>query len=348
MDATRLKASLHAAAGLTVMELLVCIVLLSLLVTLASTSARRLDGDVRYAAALKDMKAIQTALVEQVHPDLGYIPCGIDATSSDQRRELETLFVPLYPYMERSEIQVMLGALDCLDDGYISEYDRIQSAGWRGPYMNASNGTVDATYFDPISFPAKDGSHVYLDALLTPWAQECEAKAEEAEEASNFDLAKEYRKGKYYQIFLPQLTYTYPEDWINQQYVASWVTPTCEIPRKGSYIVSRGADCLPPDAPEGDLAAILTCIAHIKENALSDKNCGKISSGYAQAGSMANLRKCVKDQLEDQFHLCFNDEEAVPLEKRLSITNPQSPFYIDIGDDLVVSLAGKVVRSPLD
>jgi len=334
------------------MELLAVIVILSLLVTIASKSAERLDEDVKVAAALKDMKAIQTALVERVLPDLGYIPCGVDAAATPARRTLEALFVPAYPFLERSGIQQMLGALDCLRQDYISDYDPYQSTGWRGPYMSGSNGTIDATDFDPAGFPATaGGAHVHLDAMLTPWAGECETLAVGAEDAGDPDLAREYRKGKYYQVLYPQITVTAPvmSPFVREGAVTAWTRPTCEIPRDGSYIVCRGPDCLPPKTTGADLDGILACTAKIREQALSQEACGKITSaGVAAIGSLSGLKACVKQAFTEQFAGCFKDKDPVPLDKRLGFKDPGHPYHIDIGDDLVMSLSGEVVRSPLD
>jgi hypothetical protein len=241
-----------------------------------------------------------------------------------------------------------------LKEGYISEYDKHQSTGWRGPYMKAPNGMIDATYFDSTGFPETRGNHVYLDALLTPWAKDCEDMAAEAEKEGQPELAREYRKGKYYQVFYPQLIRTSPvwgehtEDDTRKGYVVDWEPPTCEIPRDSSFIVSRGPDCLPPDAPKTDLAVLLACIARMREEALSPEACGKISSRIALAGSVAGLRECVKEEVGPKLPECFDDGKSAPLEQRLSIKQRENPYYIDIGDDLVMSLTGKTVRSPLD
>jgi hypothetical protein len=333
------------------MELIICIVILSLLAAIAATRAGKFDEDVKIAAAMKDMRSIQRALMERLYPDLGFIPCGIDASSSDDRRALEPQFVPTYLFMERSELQKALKDPDCLKEGYVSDYDKYRSVGWRGPYMRKPSGMIDATYFDPDGFRVTNGNHVHLDALLTPWAQECEGMAEEAEKEGNADLALEYRKGKYYQIFYPQITLTSPVWGANhlEGYIVGWTSPACEIPKDNAYIVSRGPDCLPPKARGPDLTAILKCISQIKEKALSEEACGKITgASIAQAGSVAGMRACVKERFEHQFPECFEDRDAVPLERRLSIKNPGHPYYIDLGDDLLMSLSGKVVRSPLD
>ncbi|MGD8388452.1 MAG: prepilin-type N-terminal cleavage/methylation domain-containing protein [Desulfobacteraceae bacterium] len=330
--------------GFTTIELLICTVILALFMTIVSTTAGRFDEDVKIAAALKDMKTIQTALVSGVYPDLGHIPCGVDADSTDERKAVEALFVPAYLFMERSDVQKKLEALDCLIDGYVPEYEKYESKGWRGPYMKAPNGVIDATYFDEEGFPETSGHHVYLDALLTPWADDCEEMAREAESAGDPDLALEYRKGKYYQVLYPQVTMTWPEyvhDAGHPFEFSGWNEPPyCQISRYGAQIVCRGADCLPPQAPQVDMASYIQCEAQIMEGAFLNIK--------TKVTTLDMLESRVQQEFMDRCHECYEDGKAVPLEKRLSIIDPENETYMDIGDDLVMSVFGQTLRSPLD
>jgi hypothetical protein len=115
----------------------------------------------------------------------------------------------------------------------------------------------------------------------------------------------------------------------------------CEISRYGAHIVCRGADCLPPQEPQVDVAAYLKCEAEIKERVLQEVLSPKITT-------LEELRAHMQQEYLAKCDECYDDGEAVPLEKRLSITDQSSKYYMDIGDDIVMSVFGKTLRSPLD
>lgn len=353
-------AHLLACKAFTVLELLICIVILAFFVTIVATSTGKFDEDVKIAAALKDMKAIQTAIVDGVYPDLGYIPCGIDEFSTDERKTLEGLFVPTYLFLEREDFKDILDTKDkkrCVkegygEEGYIDPWDKYVSKGWSGPYMKGAAGSLDATYFDEVSFPENSkGQHVYLPAMLTPWAEKCEKMAREAEQEDKPELAMEYRKGKYYQLFYPQATmtnamYEHKEVHGERYYdFVGWEPLSCIISKDTAYIVCRGVDCLPPPPEDPyidyvDVASKLACEAQEKEKAVEKcKPCCE---------SVESLKACVKEEHDNAYPECYEDNDPVPLEKRLSIMDPRSKYYMDIGDDLVMSVFGSVVRSPME
>ena len=81
-------------------------------------------------------------------------------------------------------------------------HDPHYDKGWRGPYTR-SNAIFNATELDSDTYPAdSDGNPVYLPVIATPWADELEKKAREAEKMGEPVPAREYRKGKYYQILI--------------------------------------------------------------------------------------------------------------------------------------------------
>ncbi len=333
--------NLWTKKGFSLLELLVTMVILALFITIVAKSFGRFDEDIKIAAALRDMKAIQTTMVDRVYPDLGYIPCGIDDSDIDDRKMLEALFIPAYLFLERRQIKDLLEIPGCAKEGYgemgyVPEWEKYESKGWQGPYMKNAGGTIAATYFDKVAFPEKGCSHVYMDAMPAPWAEQCEEMARDAEEEGDPDLAKEYRKGKYYQIFYPQMTLTTPPYDQN----SGWGDSVCEISRDGGYIICRGPDCLAPKEPCVDVANYLKCEAGIKENA--------VETCKEDARSVDRLRECVKEIYENDYPGCYDDNDLVPLDQRLAITDPVNQYYMDIGDDLVMSVFGKVVRSPID
>ena len=89
----------------------------------------------------------------------------------------------------------------------ISGWNRYYEKGFRGPYIETGT-SVNATYFEPELYPPQesDGEPVLLPAISIPsvWAGELEKKAIEAEKSGDEDLAKEYRRNKYYQILNPK------------------------------------------------------------------------------------------------------------------------------------------------
>ena len=379
--------------GFSILELLVCIVILAFFVTIVATSTGKFDEDVKTAAALSDMTAIQTAITHGLYPDLGCIPCNADYSD----KSIEALFVPAYLFLKREEFKEMVETTEeCVKGGYrkyIDTWNKYQSSGWGGPYMKSAAGSLDATYFDEEEFPKdSEDRHVYVDAMLTPWADKCEKMAREAEQEGESELAMEYRKGKYYQIYSPQkivipgCAYCYiSTDLASPKWCYAFkCNPKwpfcreckgegywkdfCTIARDNAYIICRGADCLPPPSdPEDrcvDVAAKLRCEAEIGEDAVEkckssaeDECADETFTSHVKCESCLQnqFKICVKKEHDNVYPECYHDGEKVPLETRLSIIDPKNSnvrnaedYYMDIGDDLVMSVFGSVVRSPMD
>ncbi len=327
--------------GFTLLELLTCLIVLAVFITIVAANTGRFGEDLKIAAALKDMKTIQAAIVNKLYPDFGYIPCGAGDGDTDERKRIEALFIPAYLFLERGEIRDMIpGVEECMKEGYIGEWDKYASKGWQGPYLASANSLFDATYFDKTGFPKTDDGNVWLPTLQTPWAESCEEMAREAEAEGDLNLAKKYRKGKYYQIFYPQLTLAGFTSTYGWNFNFEWKPTLCQIPRSGACIVCRGSDCLPPEKPGIDVATFLGCEAAIREEAVSTCKPG--------CKSVGELKACVKEIYENEYPGCYQDGEAVPWEKRLGITVPENKYYMDIGDDIVMSLSGMVIRSPME
>ena len=333
-------------SGFSLIEIIVVIFILGVLTTVAVKAVGNFDKNLLTAAAMKDMKNLQKVIVDKVYPDMRYIPCGLDNPAKS--RALESLFVPAYFYLQRGEFKDFFDDTNSIksgfEDGYVPDWEKYESRGWQGPYLKNPTGVIDATYFNKDQYPEIDKSHIYLDTIHTPWAASCEEKAREVE-ADNPDLAKEYRKGKYYQILCPQITLTEPVahiKFMQGRVFDSWKPRVCEIPKNSAYILCRGADCLPPENPLYDVAAYLECEAQIRENAvekcISDEGKKTISS----------LKECVKDIYEQKYHICYPDGNPETLEKRLAVTDPENELYLDLGDDLLISVFGKIIRSPMD
>jgi hypothetical protein len=282
------------------------------------------------------------------------MPCGIDAAEFDERKKLEALFIPAYLFLERGEIKelIHIDVEQCAkkgysaESGYIPEWEKYTSKGWQGPYLKLPGGSLDATYFDELmNFPeGSGGEHVYLPAMLTPWGEKCEALARKADGEGKRDLAMEYRKGKYYHIYYPEMTMTVPEYSVKIGQGFSfdkWMPISCQVSRSGAYIVCRGADCLPPQSPYVDVATYLKCEAEIRESALEKALSPTVTT-------LKKLRASVQQEYKNRCHECYDDGQSIPLEKRLSITGPGNRYYMDIGDDIVMSVFGSVIRSPMD
>ena len=353
-------------------------VILGFFVTIMAMNTMKFNEDVKIAAALKDMSDIQTAITHGLHPDLGNIPCNADYSD----KSIEALFVPAYLFLEREEIKDIVETTEKCVKGeykeYIDPWNKYQSSGLGGPYMKYPPGVLDATYFDEVNFPKdSEGRHAYMGALLTPWADKCEQMASDAEQEGELELAMEYRKGKYYQIYSPQkivipgcvrclIKESHNQNNPDWRYTLKcnprWQSCECKedgywknfctIIRDNAYIICRGADCLPPPTDTGDryvdVAARLRCEAKIGEDAV--EGC----KNYAEAECAQPFRLPVKCEscLQNQFKICIKQEHdnayPVPLEKMLSIMNPGYKGYMDIGDDLIMSVFGSVVRSPMD
>jgi prepilin-type N-terminal cleavage/methylation domain-containing protein len=196
------------------------------------------------------------------------------------------------------------------------------SGSWTGPYLEA-NSRFDATALnqkDDTQYPYEfysdygmfEDDHVFLPVISTPWADDLEEAALEAE-ASDLDLAAELRKGKYYQILVysrntGEVTYS-PSGEIRIIRWSDWI----QVPET-AVVISRGPDGLP--GAEGD------------DQTVGAEDYWKECAGMWQHG------------LTTQQRQCFD---------RLMITDPDDPEYVDIGDDMVLFIfGGGTVRSPLD
>ena len=335
-------------AGFSLIEIIIVIFILGVLTTISVKVVGNFDKNLLTAAAMKDMKNLQKVIVDQVYPDMRYIPCGLDKNSFAKSRALEPLFVPAYLYLQRGEFKDFFDDTNCIksgyEDGYVSDWEKYESRGWQGPYLKNPTGVIDATYFDKNQYPEINESHIYLNTIQTPWAARCEEKAREVE-ANDPDLAKECRKGKYYQILCPQVTLTEPvthKDFMKSRVFDYWKPRVCEIPKNSAYILCRGADCLPPENPLYDVAAYLECEAQIREKAV--EKC--ISDEKKE--TINGLKECVKAFYEKKYQQCYPDGNQETLEKRLAVTDPENELYLDLGDDLLISVFGKIIRSPMD
>ena len=137
----------------------------------------------------------------------------------------------------------------------------------------------------------------------------------------------------------------------------------CIISKQMAYVICRGADCLPPQEPCVDVVTHLECEARIKENAVDtckpqcESKCTtqcRLSATSLrrkiclQACLEPYLKRCVKERYNVAYPECYDDGDSVPLEERLSIMDPGSEYYMDIDDDLVMSVFGSVIRSPME
>ena len=197
--------------------------------------------------------------------------------------------------------------------------------GWPGPYL-AGNSRINAGalhktdgdqypavyYSDPglndhVEAVTKD---IYFPVITTPWADDLEASARQAEMDKIPALAKELRKGRYYQI----LVYSSLKLW-NALLDPPWDEgfPGAQAPET-AVVLSRGADGLPGTA--GDASTV------------GAEDYWMQCAGMSKMGPTAAQRKC------------FN---------RLAITDPNDPDYVNIGDDMVLFIFGEgPVRSPLE
>jgi len=192
--------------------------------------------------------------------------------------------------------------------------------GWSGPYLEpnawinatALNRQDDEKYLDDFY---SDANEVQEDALFpvitTPWADDLEAAALEAETKEDEDdaaLEAELRKGKYYQI----LVYS---RFIPANFGGGTTSRgRWEQVPETAVIICRGADGLPG----------------------SDSQAERLGAEdyWMQCADMN------KYGLTDEQRHCF---------ERLKITDPNDPDYVDIGDDMVLFIFGSgPVRSPLE
>jgi prepilin-type N-terminal cleavage/methylation domain-containing protein len=346
----------------------------------------RVVEDVPVAAALGDMKAIKDAIVAGLYPDLGKcIPCGADPVLTtpylclagcSEEEIVETEYKYLYcdrfgtceefecvGYEELSPeckewIRLLTGSdhnKECGDSPkgllkgkLISKgviWNKYRAKGCRGPYMEP-NATLDATYFDPVSYPPDaQGNDIYLDAIATPWANECEKMAIKVENQDP-ELAKEYRKGKYYQVLKPQQTRCIDRDRRGNCVMYGW-----EI-SDNACIVCRGADCLP--GPYNDVEQYLACEFSCQRDCQRDcqptcrRKCADpdLPPAHRPACMSTCLAGCIALCIDNCFDNCYSQCQTG--QSKLVITDPDDPDYMDIGDDIVMFVFSGDIRSPLD
>ncbi|MCK4824363.1 prepilin-type N-terminal cleavage/methylation domain-containing protein [bacterium] len=363
---TRSPAHLHTCTGFTLLELLIVLIIIGFLVTATGRTFRKVDKDGPITAALTDMKAIADAIVKGIYPDMGRIPCvGEDPVlttaclclgcSEEDQGEIGQAADPinldelsLVSLECRELIFLLTGEKENIEKTkFIKKtWNKYYSKGWRGPYIEA-NAMIDATYFDPDLYPPDvEDNHVNLPAITTPWADKCEKMAKEAEKNGDDDLAKQYRKGKYYQILKP----VKPVETVNK-----W-----EIPKDTACIVCRGPDCLPGDNGNNDVQDYLSCefscqercagrVEECKEGCTVEY-CQGLYPGLSSGHYM--IKKCIMEcEMEcEDLDKCVNDcvSECEKGIKNLAITNPDNDDYIDIGDDMIMFVFSGGVRSPLE
>ncbi len=192
---------------------------------------------------------------------------------------------------------------------------------WTDTYLEA-NSQFNATALnrkDDTHYPAEFYSDadrfnddVFLPVISTPWADDLESQALDAESDAPA-LAAEYRKGKYYQILVYSrntgvITYM-PSGEIKEMLWDEWV----QVPET-AVVISRGPDGLP--GTEGD------------DTTIGAEDYWNECAAMWQHGLTSAQRRCFG---------------------RLMITDPDDPGYVDIGDDLILFIfGGGTVRSPLD
>lgn len=204
--------------------------------------------------------------------------------------------------------------------------------GWTGPYL-ACNSRINATtlnrtdsdrypdiyYSDPRLSTAAEAAteDVYFPVITTPWADDLEAEARQAETDRDPDLAKELRKGRYYQMLVySSLKYYYRVSeggCENGCLIVDADCPAVQVPET-AVIISRGADGLPGTAEDASTIGAEDYWM----------NCAEMSP----IGPTEEQRKCFR---------------------RLAITDPEDPDYVNIGDDMVLFIFGDgPVRSSLE
>lgn len=393
-------AYLPTCPGFTLLELLIVLVIIGFLVTATGRAFRKVDKDAQITAALSDMKAISEAIVNGMYPDIGYIPYPMDdplLTTSylclDMDYSPEEINKSTYQkrvtYYSRWGLQYKtIDLIDCEklkeevkkdrgeeeanriyatcrllgkgDDPMkdsIKKWDIYHNKGWRGPYIKC-NGSY---YYKPKTKEgAEEGYSVPI--IESPWADRCEQKAREAEKDGDDDLAKEYRKGKYYQILPAMKACT---QWFCYRYtlpghkpgtIGSTGVDCCCLTEKfadmnwavlksGACIVSRGPNCLSDGAEE----FLKTSLEKSQGKYDCKKLCMEttckyeINSEYIREAGSACMNKCVPE--------CINEHIAPMFFRyieKLKISDPSDPDYMDIGDDMVLFVFSGGVRSPLE
>jgi len=381
----RLKRFL-SPTGFTLLELLVVLIIIGFLVTAIGRTFRKVDKDVQYVAALSDMKAISDAIVKGIYPDLGCIPCtGEDPVSAitslclDLKRCMEeiqeytyqnTYWGEIYQCIEYQDLTPECRELlfllagqpsndrKCGKNGILKSkfteniWNKYYSKGWRGPYIEC-NATY---YYNPEA--SEEG--YYLPAIATSWADKCEKMARKAEKNGDDDLAKEYRKGKYYQILKPLQTRCIEWGWIDHDWAC--IEYGWEIPKDTACIVCRGPDCLPGDNGNNDVQDYLSCEFSCQEKEECKGPYEKCLEGCPEECQNSypglpswhwKIKKCIENcegDCEKVYKECVTDciSECEKGFKNLAITNPNNDDYMDIGDDIVMSVFSGIVRSPLE
>ena len=309
----------------TLIEILTVLVIIGIMVTGTAIAWQRVLGrvveDVPVAAALGDMKAIKDAIVRSVYPDLGYIPCAAE----------DSVFTTSYLSFGYDQVEI---------DG-VDAWNKYRSKGWRGPYIEP-NSTLNATYFDPDLYPPdQDGNDISFGAIATPWAQKCEELAIQVKDQDP-QLAKEYRKGKYYHILKPEQTRCVERDQFGTCIKYGWA-----ISSGSACIVCRGENCLPGPAEKHVRTCTETCTETCDAEGTCKPKCEAICAGVDRSMRPACLKKCNVPCYEEVNKKCIAPCYSKCVRK-LKIAEPDDPDYIDISDDVVMFVFRGSTRSPLD
>jgi prepilin-type N-terminal cleavage/methylation domain-containing protein len=337
--------------GFTLLELLIVLIIIGFLMTAVGRTFRKVDKDVQITAALSDMKAISDAIVKGVYPDVGRIPCGgenpvfttsclcLECSEKDQEtiQAADPINLDELSPGCRELVSLLTG-----EKGNIKKtkfikktWNKYYSKGWRGPYIEAS-AMIDATYFDPDLYPPDvEDNHVDLPAITTPWADKCERLAQKAEKNGDDDLAKQYRKGKYYQILQPARIRC-----VDRDYNGNCTNYVWEIPKRAACIVCLGADCLSRMTEDYIKNCTQNCGESSKENCerTCKQKCGELGGHTREC-----IEKCYIKCKDERFASCFSKCVS-----KLEITDPSLRDYMDIGDDIVMFVFSGGVRSPLE
>ncbi len=213
--------------------------------------------------------------------------------------------------------------------------------GWPGPYLTC-NSWINATalhgtdrdqypaifYSDPSLFSLSGAvkKDVFFPVIATPWADDLEAAARKAEADKNPDLARELRKGRYYQI----LVYSSLRSWYSNIagadtflfdsdgqafFYEDTMAPGAQVPET-AVIISRGPDGLPGTA--GDASTI------------GAENYWMQCANKSKTGLTVDQREC--------FWCLANPKD-----------DKCKKYNVNIGDDMVLFIFGDgPIRSPLD
>jgi hypothetical protein len=192
--------------GFTVLELVVVLVCISFLAVMLASRLGTISEEAGVTIALEEMNNIKNAINDMFYPDLGVIPedPGEDgkfasdkcsACGTDDRPWYATRYLCLRNDGKGNpEYEEMLAFLaSCTGDTSLAKgllaWDRYKQKGWRGPYMEQ----------DAMAALELDDDY-YFPLVATPWAENCEKLAQEAEASENDEDAEKFRRGKYYLI----------------------------------------------------------------------------------------------------------------------------------------------------